>query len=936
MKFRIRSKLAAALLLPLAALVALSGLLATQARAEADRVDEETEVALVALGPGSLTAALQNERTFASLDVLGLAGATPLEVTSFEQAVEETTAATRSLAALVAGGGPEVAAAYAPALEALDGIDAIRADYEVAAAQGGPDALADADAVFTAYTAVIDDLFTATSTLAAELDESVLRNGVELVDAVNRRFEAISVTTRAIALSALSLDEDGAPSTATLAAVAATTQEARLLQERIDGLTVGPYADLADDPSRTSFDGAIELFDAFLEGETLDLAELLRAVDVGDASVREQATDILRREASAIAGDARDEVQTYVIGAAAVLIAAILITYVASTSITRPLRALRREADDMAVNRLPEAVLSILDTPFGEDAVIPELPRIDIRTRDEVGDVVAALNEVQARTLSLAADQAVLRRNVADSFVNLGRRNQLLLDRQLDFITQLEQTETDPEALDALFKLDHLATRMRRNAESLLVLAGAESPRQWGVPVSITDVVRAGLGEVEDYQRVVIRHLDETDVEGGAAAGLAHVIAELAENALAFSPPDEPVEIKGRVAAEGYVLAIADNGIGMTGHDLAQANVRLAGGESYTVAPSRYLGHYVAGNLARQLGVQVQLRDDPAGGLVATITIPPSVLASGPVDAEPTWAEPLPVPATPAAAIPAAAIPAAATPAPAPDPVPAPEPAEAEVVATPEPAPEPPVAPTPEPAPVAPPAPAPVEPSWAAAEPAPEPVVAPTPEPVAQAEPEPVAAPEPAVESVFAPEPEPEPRAQPTVASIFGPETAPEPPSVRADATPEPDRTPEPPAPAPADPPTVPDGTGWTGLDALPPRRTPGRWEPPATLREALAEAPDDPGPLLGRTTDPAPADPAPPAADLGGLPRRVPGAQRPDVSPLRRTVDEAPAPSTPEAPTAAPAPTGEDPVVAAAGALGFLEAFAADPTPADHPEEDR
>ncbi|WP_436796383.1 ATP-binding protein [Actinospongicola halichondriae] len=280
----------------------------------------------------------------------------------------------------------------------------------------------------------------------------------------------------------------------------------------------------------------------------------------------------------------------------------------------------------MASTRLPGALRQILETPLGDDVVVPELPPIEVKTRDEVREVVQVLNDVQDRTLALAADQAVLRRNIADSFVNLGRRNQNLLDRQLAFITELEQSETEPEELESLFRLDHLATRMRRNAESLLVLAGVESPRQWADPVACDDVIRASLGEVEDYQRVTVRHLDDVRFAGEAASGLSHVLAELIENALNFSPPTEQVELKGRRTDDGYLLAIDDDGIGMSPEEIEQANRRLSGEESYTVAPSRYLGHYVAGNLAQRFGIGLRLQDRPAGGVTATVSIPSALL----------------------------------------------------------------------------------------------------------------------------------------------------------------------------------------------------------------------------------------------------------------------------------------------------------------------
>jgi hypothetical protein len=176
---------------------------------------------------------------------------------------------------------------------------------------------------------------------------------------------------------------------------------------------------------------------------------------------------------------------------------------------------------------------------------------------------------------------------------------------------------------------------MRRNAESLLRLAGSEPQRQMSAPIELGDVVRGALGEVEDYQRVQVRGLDPAAVPGGVGADLAHALAELMENALAFSPPTEPVEVRGRRTADGYVIAVADAGLGMTPDELEIANRRLAGEESFTVAPSRYLGHYVAGYLASRLGVRIELQPGPAGGIVARVDIPAAVLADTPAEPRP-------------------------------------------------------------------------------------------------------------------------------------------------------------------------------------------------------------------------------------------------------------------------------------------------------------
>ena len=254
----------------------------------------------------------------------------------------------------------------------------------------------------------------------------------------------------------------------------------------------------------------------------------------------------IEQRADELNDQANQEPPLYLALALVAIVVALLVTWLVSRSITRPLRSLTRQAKEMAERRLPEAVIDILDTPLGDDVTVPTVDPVRVNTRDEVADVADALNTVQDSALDLAVEQAVLRRNIADSFVNLGRRNQNLLGRQLDFITELETNETDADTLANLFRLDHLATRMRRNAESLLVLAGIDPPRQWAAPVRLTDVIRAALGEVEDYQRVTVRGVEPATIIGSAAADLAHLLAELIENALVFSPPDQTVDIRGR------------------------------------------------------------------------------------------------------------------------------------------------------------------------------------------------------------------------------------------------------------------------------------------------------------------------------------------------------------------------------------------------------
>jgi hypothetical protein len=318
------------------------------------------------------------------------------------------------------------------------------------------------------------------------------------------------------------------------------------------------------------------------------------------------------------------------------MIAALVLLIFASRSISRPLALLAAEAEAVASRRLPDAVTAV---QARTDDELPEPPppvRVSQRASSELHLVAEALDRVQATAFALATEQAVLRRNTTESLANLGRRNQSLLRRQLGFITRLEREETDPSGLANLFELDHLATRMRRNAESLLVLVGQSSPRVWSSAMPVADVIRAAISEVEEYRRVNLSRIDAGFVAGGSVAGIAHLVAELIENGLTFSQPDVDVEIQGRHFGDHYLIAVIDSGIGMGAEDLARANDRLAGSENFLMAPAKFLGHYVVGQLARQLGVRVELGRSPVAGVTARVTIPAALLGEAPAVEAPT------------------------------------------------------------------------------------------------------------------------------------------------------------------------------------------------------------------------------------------------------------------------------------------------------------
>jgi PAS domain S-box-containing protein len=225
-------------------------------------------------------------------------------------------------------------------------------------------------------------------------------------------------------------------------------------------------------------------------------------------------------------------------------------------------------------------------------------------------------------------EQAALRKSIGDLLHNLARRSQGLVDRQLELIDELERSEVDPDRLQELFRMDHLATRMRRNVENLIVLSGVEQRRRWSESVPLRDVAEAAVAEIEDYSRVQIAGIHELTLAGQAASDVAHLLAELVENATSFSSPTTRVEISGGPTGNGYVLEIEDHGIGMSDAELAEANRRLAEPLSADVAASRMMGFHVVGRLAARHGIKVRLRQSWSGGVNALVLLPAVLLGS--------------------------------------------------------------------------------------------------------------------------------------------------------------------------------------------------------------------------------------------------------------------------------------------------------------------
>jgi signal transduction histidine kinase len=312
-----------------------------------------------------------------------------------------------------------------------------------------------------------------------------------------------------------------------------------------------------------------------------------------------------------------------VIGA---MLLALLLVIVVARSLVRPLRRLR----DSALKVAHEDLSRELDRVRAGAEPGPVQP-IPVHTSEEVGQVAHAVDELHEQAVLLAGEQSRLQLQVSDMFETLSRRSRSLVDQQLSLIDRLERNEEDPERLESLFRLDHLAARMRRNGANLLVLAGAKVPREQAEPVPVSAIINAAASEVEDYTRVVTATVPDSEVHGAIAGDLVHLLAELLDNALRYSPPISQVRVSAvHTGNGGLVIEVSDIGIGMTEPDLRVANTRLQSGGEVNAYTARHMGLFVVGRLAGQHGLVVRLRStiagEPNSGTTAGVFVPSQLL----------------------------------------------------------------------------------------------------------------------------------------------------------------------------------------------------------------------------------------------------------------------------------------------------------------------
>jgi signal transduction histidine kinase len=347
------------------------------------------------------------------------------------------------------------------------------------------------------------------------------------------------------------------------------------------------------------------------------------AVTAGFSNAGRQAADALTKQASTVASGTN--LQLIVTGGIGLLlvIVSIVVAILTARSLVRELSGLRQSALALANERLPEVVDRLaLGQDVDVSAAAPDIPA----SSDEIGQVRDAFAAVQQTAVHAAVGQARLRQGMSEVFRNLARRSQSLLHRQLALLDAMERRARDPQELEDLFRIDHLTTRMRRHAESLIILSGHQPARGWRNPVPLVDVLRAAVAEVEDYTRIRATSATNAALAGPVVGDIIHMIAELAENATMFSPPNTPVVIHGDTVGKGFAVEIEDRGLGMSDEQFARVNGLLENPPPFDPSSSDQLGLFVAGQLAKRHDIKISLRPSPYGGTTAIVLIPQSLV----------------------------------------------------------------------------------------------------------------------------------------------------------------------------------------------------------------------------------------------------------------------------------------------------------------------
>ncbi|NDL57872.1 sensor histidine kinase [Phytoactinopolyspora mesophila] len=626
----VRSRVAALVIVPLLGTLVLGALFFKNALDDAGSAGDVEQLATVGVAATDLLHRIQDER-----DVTGLNQAGATGVGAVGDARDRTDTAIEQLRGSlgdVRAAGPAAASVVEALDEELDQLATHRAQSD----ESDPAFDAGGASGYHELAEAVRGVVTASGTVVHDGETARLITGL---DNITQAVESASME-RGLVTFHLTPGEEPSSSLTTNAVVYRGQQD----------LLLGRYLAGLDDTDQAQglasrIAGADEL--------TAETIEEIRAGDeVGQSheqwfessterldtlrSIETEAAETVVDQAASAASGART---TAILSAVAVLIVlalTIFLAVVVARSIVGPLRRLRGAAQQTATKDLPAFVERIhRDGPaaaatFGsgaDDAIVAE-------GNDEIGEVANAFNDVHAMAVRIAADQALLRQNLDTIVVNLSRRTQSLVDRQLGELESLEQRERDPDQLSTLFRIDHMATRVRRHAESLLVLAGVQEMRKQSSSAPVLDVVRTAVGEVEQYPRVKFGVMPTDLVSASAVDDIAHLLAELIDNATEFSSPSTPVRVTSQpLLGGGLRIQVTDSGLGIPAEQLEKLNERLANVGDIDVATSRTLGLYVVARLSAKHGIRVRLEPGSTGGTVAHVDLPANLIHS-PLDSD--------------------------------------------------------------------------------------------------------------------------------------------------------------------------------------------------------------------------------------------------------------------------------------------------------------
>ncbi|MDG4767534.1 nitrate- and nitrite sensing domain-containing protein [Solwaraspora sp. WMMD406] len=656
-RLRIRGKLALLVLIPLVAVASLTVPVVVGRVALAGRAADTLRTMQLSGRVGSLIQDLEQERLLLVGHLLG--GADRPQVLLQEATVRDRAADIR--ADLGAELDPELAAAVA----AVDGLDGVRAGVLAGSAA--------TDEVMAGYGTVIrrlidglrlvDEADVTTSEgrqivaldAALRLDDAISAGATHMLVVVGERSPA-AATQYAMSLMSAQDNASRFGRFATPEQLALYELVENALDQRLGrGFTAQAQSGASDgfdaDPTAALAGLTVETLYPSLES-LIALGRFVERKIVIDVTV-----EVARRQQQIL-------LTAYGVVALVlmVLLAVVTLSLIIARSVARPLTRLTSSADRMA--RIAEAELVRVADDDIETPHPVRLDPVEISATDEIGDLARAFERVQVTAARLVERQVLSRRNVAQMFGHVGRRTQNLVSRQLAIIDRLEREETDPRRLQHLYRLDHVSSRLRRNAGSLVVLSGAGGAEEHMSPLPVSDVVRLALGEIEDYTRVDVQAPAGPAIAPSVIADLVLLLAEVMENGTVFSPPHTRVTVTTVSTGRGLRISVVDRGLGLSERRLADENARLTRRERLDLMPTEVLGLFVVGRLARRHGIDVVLTATPGGGVTVTIDLGPELVVLPPEATRPSQSgQPPSAHTTTSSAVPASAVPASAVPA---------------------------------------------------------------------------------------------------------------------------------------------------------------------------------------------------------------------------------------------------------------------------------